>query len=127
MGVIGREVRWLGRWPFLLVAVAVAVAVAVVLLMPLNADYAGVWVNGDVQGDDQALEVYYTGVVFTRTAGHTAGQVLALVLGAMLTLTGRLPNGRTRPIPPGRVGAALAGGAVLALLNVIVAVPLAEA
>ena len=119
MGVLVRE---LFRWRFLLVAVAVALLV--VLLMKLNADYAEAWVNGDAQGEDQELELYYTGVVFTRTAGHTAGQLLALVLGAMLTLASSVA---TRPIPPARVGAALLGGAVLALVNVAVAVPLAAA
>jgi hypothetical protein len=126
MVVVGRELRRLGRWQFLLVAVGVAVLV--VLLMEPNADYAEAWVNGDAQGEDQELELYYTGVVFTRTAGHTSGQILALVLGAMLTLTGRPPpSGEIRPIPPARVGAGLVGGAILALVNVVVAVPLAAA
>jgi hypothetical protein len=125
MGVFGRELRGLCRSPFLLVAPAVAVLAA--LLMQLNADYAEAWVNGDPQGDDQALEMYYTGVVFTRTSGHTAGQILALVLGAMLTLTASRPSGASRPVPPARVVAALLGGAVLALVNAAVALPLAAA
>lgn len=125
MGMFGRELRALGRWPFLLVALGVAIVAA--LLMQPNAGYAESWVNGDAQGEDQALEVYYTGVVFTRTSGHTAGQILALVLGAMLTLTGKTRGGVAGAVPPARVIAALLGGAVLALVNVAVTLPLAAA
>jgi hypothetical protein len=113
------ELRAFRRWPFPLLAVGVAVFT--VVLMPINAGYGPQFLNGDAESYDEQLELYYTDLVFTRSSGQTAGQILALVLGAALVLVSK----RSARLSLPRLGAAMIGGLFLAAINAAVALRLA--
>jgi len=86
--------------------------------MPFNTGFYEYWINFDPQGDGQQHEWVQTRRIFRFTSGILCGQLLALVVGVVLSRRHRHAVALALAVP---VGALLAG------VTVAVAFPLAAA
>ncbi|MEU4428535.1 hypothetical protein AB0F81_48620 [Actinoplanes sp. NPDC024001] len=109
-GSLGVVIRHPAVWSVPLMAVLVIAA------MPVNDGFYEFWINYDPQGDGQQWEWGYTDHVYRHTSGVLCGQVLSLLTGYLLARRHRQPVA---------LAVAVTLGAVLAVVTVAVAVPLA--
>jgi hypothetical protein len=111
-------------WTWCAVGFAVlvlATAVATIGLFDVNSDAYSDWVNYDPQGNEQQYEALRTSAAMVYTSGHAVGQLCAALFGVLLGVTAAARSTRWT------LALAISGGAVLALVNLAIALPRARA
>jgi hypothetical protein len=106
------------RRAWLVWVMPLSVAGFAVLLGPLNGGFYETFVGSDAQGFDQQMEAYRVGGAQLYTSGFFAGQIVAMLFGALLVLRDSSP---AAPVRPAKLAAAVLGGAVLGLIAVVAA------
>jgi hypothetical protein len=111
-------------WTWCAVGFAVlvlATALATIGLLDVNSDAYSDWVNYDPQGNEQQYEALRTSAAMVYTSGHAVGQLCAALFGVLLGVTAAARSTRWT------LALAISGGAVLALVNLAIALPRARA
>ncbi len=98
-----------------------ATALATIGLQDVNRDAYHDWVNFDAQGNEQQYAELRASAAMMHTSGHAVGQLCAALFGVLLGAT------TARRVTRWTVPLAVAGGVILALVSLALALPRASA